>query len=117
MRDGHVRLAVSDTGTGIEPAVLERIFEPFYTTKDVGLGTGLGLATVHGIVTQSGGRVEVRSDPGLGSTFTVLLPAAERRAAPRTPRAPRETGRGSAATRPCCCARTRTACARSSSWS
>ena len=75
--DEHVRLAVSDTGVGIEPGVLEHIFEPFYTTKDVGLGTGLGLATVHGIVTQSGGRVSVSSNPGLGSTFTVLLPAAE----------------------------------------
>jgi hypothetical protein len=73
----HVRLAVSDTGTGIDPGLLEHIFEPFYTTKDVGVGTGLGLATVHGIVTQSGGRVEVSSDPGLGSTFSVWLPAAE----------------------------------------
>jgi PAS domain S-box-containing protein len=75
--DDHVRLAVSDTGSGIDPDELERIFEPFYTTKEVGLGTGLGLATVHGIVTQSGGWVDVSSDRGLGSTFTVWLPAAE----------------------------------------
>jgi two-component system cell cycle sensor histidine kinase/response regulator CckA len=78
----YVRLAVSDTGVGIEPDVLEHIFEPFYTTKGVGVGTGLGLATVHGIVTQTGGRVEVSSSVGLGSTFTVLLPAAEAAIAP-----------------------------------
>ena len=70
-----MRLAVSDTGTGIAPQILERIFEPFYTTKDIGLGTGLGLATVLGIVEQSGGRVDVSSRPELGSTFTVVLPA------------------------------------------
>ncbi|GAA0548501.1 hypothetical protein GCM10010172_32930 [Paractinoplanes ferrugineus] len=72
----RVRLRVSDSGAGMEPDVLERAFEPFFTTKGSGSGTGLGLATVYGIVTQAGGEVSIASTPGAGTTVTVLLPAA-----------------------------------------
>jgi PAS domain S-box-containing protein len=71
----RVALSISDTGTGIAPEVKAHIFEPFFTTKGVGKGTGLGLATVFGIVKQSGGDVMFESEPGKGATFTVILPS------------------------------------------
>jgi two-component system cell cycle sensor histidine kinase/response regulator CckA len=73
----YVRIVVEDTGTGIPPAVLSKLFEPFVTTKPPGVGTGLGLSTAYGIVEQTGGAIQVSTTPGRGSRFSVYLPKAE----------------------------------------
>jgi len=73
----HVALRAADTGSGMPPEVLEKIFDPFFTTKEVGKGTGLGLATVIGIIKSHGGFLTVQSEVGVGTTFSVFLPAAQ----------------------------------------
>jgi len=73
----YVRLTVRDTGRGIAPAIIGRIFDPYFTTKEVGKGTGMGLAVVHGIVTHHGGVIRVQSEVGQGASFQVYLPARE----------------------------------------
>ena len=93
VHDGFVELSVEDHGVGLDQETMDRLFDPFFTTKPVGKGTGLGLATVYGIVKQNGGFIHVDSTPGEGTAFEIVFPrehsVAERLATPRNiPAAP-----------------------------
>jgi signal transduction histidine kinase len=76
----YIRISVTDSGQGIPPDLIERVFEPFFTTKAEGKGTGLGLSMVYGFIKQSQGQITITSEPGQGTTVSLLLPAKHARA-------------------------------------
>jgi len=90
----HVRLRVSDTGTGMDAATQELALEPFFTTKPRGAGTGLGLATIYGIITRMGGSIQIYSEPGLGTSVSVMFPAGSAADAETAAAPPGAAGRG-----------------------